>query len=134
MGGDVQQDVGVPRQPEQEGHHQGFGAVLVGELGLEAGAKDRVNSHPYEHTDDYDHRTGVYWYMSQAMAGKSRSGGVHQVGARGRASWSRRRTGQRRGDRAGRSSARRPSACLRVMSTPQSQCENTSIFSSPNRS
>ena len=38
VGGDVQQDVGVPRQPEQEGHHQGLRAVFLGELGLEAGA------------------------------------------------------------------------------------------------
>jgi len=32
---DIQQDVEVPRNPEQEGHHQRFGAVVLGEVRLE---------------------------------------------------------------------------------------------------
>ena len=83
MGGDVQQDVGVPRQPEQEGHHQGFGAVLLGELGLEAGARESGEQPPRdEHTDGHDHRTvGVLVHVPGDGGEVRGHGGVVHGGA-----------------------------------------------------
>ena len=58
MGGNVEQDVGVPRNPQKEGQHQGFGAVLLGKLRFEARAA-KTSEHPPrdEHAHGHDHRT-----------------------------------------------------------------------------
>ena len=83
VGGDVQQDVGVPRQPQQEGHHQGFGAVLLCELGLEAGARESGEQPPRdEHTDGHDHRTvGVLVHVPGDGGEVRGHGGVVHGGA-----------------------------------------------------
>ena len=69
MGGDVQQDVGVPRQPEQEGHQQGLSGVVV-RTGIRDGSQRIANNHHVEH-DGTTTALWVYRDMSQAMAGKS---------------------------------------------------------------
>ena len=81
--GDVEQDVGVPRQPEQEGHHQGFGAVLLRELVLEAGARESGEQPPRdEHTDGHDHGTvGVLVHVPGDGGEVRGHGGVVHGGA-----------------------------------------------------